>query len=162
MKTMSGRKGERTIKTKLSDENIRELADDEVCNNLTCGRCPFALGANTDDCMLDIDHFKVYKAWIEEELIQRGILEPDYDECDGDKVNSPSHYTEDRIETIDFIRSKLTVEEFVGYCKGNVLKYVSRAGKKENTLASEDVSKAIVYLGWLEDVLKDREEINRG
>jgi len=43
-----------------------------------------------------------------------------------DNVNSPSHYTFGDIETIDYIRDKLTGDEFVGYCIGNVLKYISR------------------------------------
>lgn len=63
-----------------------------------------------------------------------------------DPINHPSHYTDGGIETIDYIRAKLTPEEFVGYCKGNALKYISRAGKKGN--ANEDIQKAIVYLKW--------------
>lgn len=39
---------------------------------------------------------------------------------------------------------KLTPEEFRGYCLGNVLKYVSRAGKKDN--GQEDLAKAAWYL----------------
>ncbi len=62
-----------------------------------------------------------------------------------DPVNHPAHYTSGGIETIEFIRAKLTPEEFVGYCKGNVLKYVSRANLKGGV---EDLSKATVYLGW--------------
>lgn len=47
-----------------------------------------------------------------------------------DPVKHPSHYCDGGIETIDFIRAKLSTTEFVGYCKGNALKYISRAGKK--------------------------------
>ena len=68
-----------------------------------------------------------------------------------DKIHHPSHYCDGGIETIDYIKAKLTLEEFIGYCKGNVLKYVSRAGKKgshSDELANEldDLSKAKVYL----------------
>jgi hypothetical protein len=62
-----------------------------------------------------------------------------------DNVNSPAHYTQGGIETIDFIHAKLTPEEFAGYCKGNALKYVSRATHKGGV---EDLRKAGVYLGW--------------
>lgn len=62
-----------------------------------------------------------------------------------DNVHSPAHYTQGGIETIDFIRAKLTPEEFAGYCKGNALKYVSRATHKGGV---EDLRKAGVYLGW--------------
>lgn len=70
-----------------------------------------------------------------------------------DNVKHPSHYCDGGIETIDFIRAKLTKEEFIGYCKGNALKYISRAGKKSRNV-SEDLAKAIVYLGWAEDMAK--------
>ena len=48
---------------------------------------------------------------------------------DFDSIN-PSHYQIGGIETIDYIEAKLTPEEFKGYCKGNAIKYLSRAGYK--------------------------------
>jgi len=66
----------------------------------------------------------------------------------GDAVNAPAHYTEGGIETIDFIRAKLSHEQFKGYCRGNALKYLSRAELKGGV---EDYRKAAVYLGWLND-----------
>ena len=68
-----------------------------------------------------------------------------------DPVKHPSHYCDGGIETIDFIRAKLSTAEFVGYCKGNALKYISRAGKKGDE--AEDISKAIVYLQWAKEEL---------
>lgn len=57
-----------------------------------------------------------------------------------DVVNNPAHYTSGGIETIDFIEAK-----DLGYHLGNVIKYVSRAGKKSaNSL--EDLKKAQWYL----------------
>ena len=67
-------------------------------------------------------------------------------ETKGDPVNHPSHYMKGGIETIDYIRAKLTEEQFVGYCLGNTLKYVSRASHKGNAL--EDYRKAQTYQGW--------------
>ena len=64
-----------------------------------------------------------------------------------DMVNSPSHYTDGGIETIDFIKAKLTDEEFAGYLKGNVIKYVTRADLKGNR--SQDLAKAKWYLDRL-------------
>lgn len=60
-------------------------------------------------------------------------------------VNHPSHYTSGDIEVIDYIRDKLTEEEFAGYCIGNVIKYISRWRLKGGI---EDLRKADVYLGW--------------
>ncbi len=61
-----------------------------------------------------------------------------------DMVNSPPHYTDGGIETIDYIAAKLGPDGFRSYCVGNALKYISRAGKKG--AAKEDMSKAIWYL----------------
>lgn len=61
-----------------------------------------------------------------------------------DPVNSPEHYTDGGIETIDFIQAKLDEEQFYGYCLGNAMKYLSRAGKKGDW--REDLRKAVWYL----------------
>jgi hypothetical protein len=61
-----------------------------------------------------------------------------------DMVNHPPHYKTGGIEAIDYIQAKLTPEEFAGFCKGNALKYISRAGHKGS--AAEDTRKAIWYL----------------
>lgn len=79
----------------------------------------------------------------------QSITHGDKIERNNDVVKHPNHYCYGGIETIDFMRAKLSSEEFSGYCKGNVLKYVSRAGHKENEV--EDLKKAQVYLGWLVD-----------
>lgn len=66
---------------------------------------------------------------------------------DPDLVNSPAHYTYGGIETIDFIKAKLTDEQFVGYLKGNVIKYVTRANLKGNH--AQDLAKAKWYMDRL-------------
>lgn len=69
-------------------------------------------------------------------------------EMKADMVNHPPHYTAGGIEAIAYIEAKLTPEEFAGYCRGNALKYISRAGRKGSS--DEDVRKAIWYLErWL-------------
>lgn len=69
-----------------------------------------------------------------------------------DAVN-PDHYKRGGIEAIDYIQAKLTPEEFAGYCRGNALKYVSRAGYKDAT--GQEISKAIWYLNRWRDSLVD-------
>ena len=63
-----------------------------------------------------------------------------------DVVNKPSHYTQGDVECVDAIKAALTIEEFRGYCKGNVIKYVWRERLKGG---QEDLEKAAVYLKWL-------------
>lgn len=58
-----------------------------------------------------------------------------------DPVNHPSHYTDGKIEVIDFIEDKK-----LPFHLGNVVKYVSRAGKKDKTKTIEDLKKAQWYL----------------
>ena len=49
-----------------------------------------------------------------------------------DSVNNPKHYMlfADGMESFDVIRKTLTREEYIGFLKGNILKYRLRAGKK--------------------------------
>lgn len=58
-----------------------------------------------------------------------------------DVVNHPIHYTDGRIEVIEFIEDK----QF-GYHLGNAVKYISRAGKKDPAKEIEDLQKAIWYI----------------
>lgn len=69
-------------------------------------------------------------------------------DADADEVNHPSHYTTGRIEAIDAIESALGPESFMGYLRGNVLKYTWRAGKKGP--ASTDLRKAAWYLARMD------------
>lgn len=78
----------------------------------------------------------------EEELIT-GVINAQ--KMSVDAVEHPSHYNAGGIECIDAIRAALTEEEFVGFCKGNALKYIWRERHKGG---KEDLRKAAVYLGW--------------
>ena len=65
--------------------------------------------------------------------------------------DTPSHY-KGTIQPIEFMRSCMTKEEYIGFCKGNVIKYISRAGKKGD--AAWDIKKARDYLCYLARVLE--------
>lgn len=54
-----------------------------------------------------------------------------------------------RIQPLEFMQANMTQEEFIGFLKGNVIKYVSRAGKKQNSDIKDDLAKAERYLRWL-------------
>lgn len=60
----------------------------------------------------------------------------------------PDYYKVAGMEAIDVIRASLTDEEFVGFVKGNVLKYRLRAGKKTDD-PTEDIRKAETYESML-------------
>lgn len=71
------------------------------------------------------------------------IEEPRQEEHD--PVHNPSHYMQGHIETIDKIKLLLTPEEYLGYLKGNVIKY-DRAPFKGNV--EQDYDKQKVYYDW--------------
>ena len=58
-----------------------------------------------------------------------------------DMVNHPSHYTDGSIEVIDFIEDKR-----LNYHRGNAVKYICRAGKKDPEKEVEDLQKAVWYI----------------
>ena len=58
-----------------------------------------------------------------------------------DPVNHPKHYTDGRIEVIEYIEDKN-----LGFCLGNAIKYISRAGKKEKNKEIQDLRKAMWYI----------------
>jgi len=60
-----------------------------------------------------------------------------------DNIEKPAHYTAGGIETINYIKVKLTPEQFEGFCIGSVIKYVSRYRFKGGL---EDLKKAAWYL----------------
>ena len=64
-----------------------------------------------------------------------------------DKIN-PDHYKHGGIETIAYIKAKMSKDEFYGYLKGNALKYVSREGHKGESHhdSLDDIGKAEWYL----------------
>ena len=65
------------------------------------------------------------------------------DKTYGDDVDSPFHYNNGNIECINAIEAASTKEEFEGYLRANVLKYVWRFRYKDNI---KDLRKAKWYL----------------
>ena len=63
-----------------------------------------------------------------------------------DLVNHPSHYTDGSIECIDAIQAQLTDEEFRGYLKGNIAKYIWREKHKGGI---QSIEKGAWYLNRL-------------
>lgn len=69
-----------------------------------------------------------------------------------DPVNSPEHYKTGGLEAID------VVEAFFAdnYLRGNVFKYIARAGKKDPNKKVEDLQKAAWYLNREIEALKEQ------
>ena len=69
-----------------------------------------------------------------------------------DNIN-PQHYKKGSIECIDAIEAALTPEEFKGFCKGQVFKYVWRETHKNANI--EDLQKAEWFLSRIKQKLED-------
>ena len=74
-----------------------------------------------------------------------------------DPVNHPSHYTSGSIEVIDYIE-----DQDLPYHLGNVVKYVSRAGKKDPSKEIEDLEKAEWYLNRYIQMLRKKQAKENG
>jgi hypothetical protein len=59
------------------------------------------------------------------------------------------HYDRGTVQPIDFMEGSFTPDEYRGYLKGNVIKYVSRYRYKGTPEA--DLVKAQTYLAWLRE-----------
>lgn len=69
-----------------------------------------------------------------------------------DAVQHPSHYTDSKIEVIDYIEDKK-----FNYHLGNAVKYISRAGKKDDYV--QDLEKAVWYINReIERYLREQAE----
>lgn len=60
-----------------------------------------------------------------------------------DMVNRPAHYAGNGMETIAALKGTMSDEEFRGFLKGNIMKYLTRAGKKD--AVSQELNKVLWY-----------------
>jgi Protein of unknwon function (DUF3310) len=67
-----------------------------------------------------------------------------YEEHSLAKAVNPSHYKQNGIETIDYMKAISTKEEYRGHLKLTAIKYLSRLGKKDNEL--QEASKCLWYV----------------
>jgi hypothetical protein len=58
------------------------------------------------------------------------------------------HYKQMPVEPWEVMEAVLTYEEFIGFLKGNIIKYSMRAGRKEG---SDDAGKALHYIQKLKE-----------
>jgi hypothetical protein len=83
----------------------------------------------------------------------------DFMKQQADMVNSPAHYADSGIETIDYIVDVLGEFEAISYCHGNVIKYTgSRLWKKGNPI--EDAKKARWYMDKMIELMEKTKGVN--
>ena len=94
---------------------------------------------------------------------------PDYEEnlttkpikdvVNQDNVNSPSHYSNSKIECIVAMEAMLSPEEFIGYLRGNIFKYQWRYKQKNGI---EDLNKAQWYQSKLLEKESEKQALEKG
>lgn len=67
-----------------------------------------------------------------------------------DKQVGGNHYKDMTVQPWAVMQAVLTTEEFIGFLKGNVIKYSMRQGKKEGS--TDDAEKALHYLQKLREI----------
>ena len=71
-----------------------------------------------------------------------------------EKSEEPVYYNSNGLSPNQaFEQGLISNEEFIGFIKGNVIKYVVRCGKKGNPI--DDIYKAIDYLQLLKKIMSD-------
>ena len=115
-----------------------------ICCDTACRDCMFfGFGCNSRK-----------KKWLDQPVFDCDEADPENEENKNDPVNHPSHYTDGKIEVINYIEDK-----DLGFCLGNAVKYISRAGKKDQSKEVEDLQKAAWYIQRkIEQISKEKAE----
>jgi hypothetical protein len=136
----------------MTIEEKRKILESYCLNgNFSCSECilkdkDWKITYSDEDCIQiqksdeeDLD--KAIKLIVESKELDKAHDTNKLEKALKDNVNSPSHYTDGKIEVIEYIEDKK-----LGFCLGNAIKYISRAGKKYKNKEVEDINKAIWYL----------------
>lgn len=65
--------------------------------------------------------------------------------------NYDKHYANTAHQPIEVMQANMTRDEFVGFLKGNIIKYVCRLGKKDEP--AKEAAKIRRYAEWLEQAV---------
>ena len=114
----------------------------------------FAKGELVEITVIFDDHYTATDSTGEWWAVIDEDLSPTYTDSKSDMVNSPAHYGSGRIECIEYIEDFLTTEEYIGYLRGNIAKYLHRFRYKNGL---EDLKKAEWYLKRLSEIVEDED-----
>jgi hypothetical protein len=64
---------------------------------------------------------------------------------------TPKYYGDLKMMPIEYLMISMNKDEFKGYLKGNIVKYIIRADNKNGI---DDYQKACVYARWLEEFVR--------
>lgn len=134
----------------MSTEYLVELVD-KKCMTTTCNICP----VERDDRGRKLcETYRFDNMPLSDlEYIAKLFEKDESNEKPFDVVNKAEHYNRGGIECIDAIKASMSPEEYDGFLKGQVIKYVWRYRHKGKPV--EDLKKARYYLDKLIEKTED-------
>lgn len=136
---------------KYSLEEILNLKQNDTTPAIVNGKLAKCGEINCKDCDFYRDAVKGHRSCISQ-FVEWLYSEIPEDVNKNDLVNHLSHYADRKIDVIDYIEDK-----GLGFCLGNAIKYISRAGKKEQSKEVENLLKAIWYISRrIEQISKEK------
>lgn len=152
----------------LWDLDIEKISVGEIKEHLIDRQCPSLFGLSEygecycgDDkeqcrrCWNEVEYDIVSKSELEEELEIRQKIPTDKPKDNPVKHSNirPMHYNAGQFDVIDFCH-----RHNLNFARGNVVKYVTRAGKKDKSKELEDLKKAMEFLRREIEYLKGENE----
>lgn len=119
-----------------------EVADEDI------GRCGTVISyeyiEDRDDyfCKVCLDDYTLY--YLPDSVLRLSLAPSIHKGGDDQK-----HYIEAVVEPIEVMRKLFTPDEYIGFLKGNILKYRLRLGKKKGASIESDLAKIRQYEEWL-------------
>jgi hypothetical protein len=66
-------------------------------------------------------------------------------------TEAAKHYQTGTLQPIEIMQEQMPFDEFIGFLRGNAIKYILRMGKKDSYI--QDAEKAMQYSKWLVQAL---------
>ncbi len=76
-------------------------------------------------------------------------IPPMYPDVPPGHPRKASHYQLTLLQPLEIMQRTMTKEEFIGFLKGNIIKYSIRGGHKEGESPEKDLTKVNTYHRWL-------------
>ena len=71
------------------------------------------------------------------------------------KAKANEHHYDGEVQPIELMQAQMTREAFIGFLRGNIIKYATRLGKKD--APEKEAKKIQTYANWLVKVLNNQE-----
>lgn len=138
--------------TQIVDEQLSTLADlkysDDPIARAMCS-AKKSIDGFEERIFEDVERIEVTPYPQIEDFETRATQQHFFPELDDDSVFSPLHYNQGSIECIEALRACMSEEEYRGFCRGNVIKYLWRLNDKATP--QENIKKARWYLDTLQE-----------